>query len=267
VVKKPPDKPFGITGRWGGVPADVLIDKELSRSARWLFAVLCTHADKKGFCRRSLKRIANVEGVSKRAVQKWLFELERAGRVVKHSDPGKMGNFEIVRDTERVGSARMANLSKVIGRRNKFGKYGRMGAKVKANMMVDTPHKPVNKCSPTREQEFTSTGVNQSSPEQYPIKQYPLNNRNDDGNEEPGCVVSPLKDNPAPISKKDCLQGGAINKRADLDVARNGLVQRLGGWEITLQLPDCVLDDLTQLHENGALKDRDIVEALKKMTA
>ena len=44
--------------RFGIVPADVLTDKDISRSARWLFAVLCSHADKKGYCRRSLKRLA-----------------------------------------------------------------------------------------------------------------------------------------------------------------------------------------------------------------
>ncbi len=103
-----------------------------SRSARWLYAVLCSHADKKGFCRRSLKRIAKAEGVSKRAVQNWLNELEMAGRVVRHGEPGRMGFFEVIRHSSRIGEAKASNLQKVSERRNRFAEYGRLGAEAKA---------------------------------------------------------------------------------------------------------------------------------------
>jgi len=194
-------EPFGI------VPRDVLRDRELSRSARWLFAVLCTHAGKDGTCRRSLKKIAKDEGATKRSVQKWMFELEVAGRVEKLNDAGKMGVYRVIRDPDKTMKARAANLMRVTQRRMKFAEYGRQGAAAKAEKRACSANGLVNENSPPREAQFTGTGVKHSSPEQDPLRQDPLNSAD-------GVRAAP-PDGVAPAEKKDAarkIEDGAVDR-------------------------------------------------------
>jgi len=100
-------------GRYAVVPADVFTDKSLSRNARWLFGVLCGHADGKGHLWRSLKRIAKQEDVTVRVVQLWMGELEKAGLVVKLNEAGKKCEFQVIRRPNERPRARAQNVCKI----------------------------------------------------------------------------------------------------------------------------------------------------------
>lgn len=163
--------------RFGIVPADVLTDNNISRSARWLFAVLCSHANPEGYCRRSLKRIAKIEGVDRRSVQRWLYELESAGRVMKLNERGKMGVFRVIRHSNEVNGTRARNLKNVMKRRRQFGEYGRLGAAKKARLKGESVSAPVTQVSPSPDTVVTGAGVTPVSHEQNPNKQYPCNSR------------------------------------------------------------------------------------------
>ena len=176
--------------RFGIVPADVLTDKDISRSARWLFAVLCSHADPQGYCRRSLKRLAKTEGVARRSVQRWLYELEVAGRVMKLNERGKMGVFRVIRHSSEVNSVRARNLKNVIERRRQFGEYGRIGAAKKARLKGESVSAPVTQASPSPDTVVTGAGVTPVSHEQNPNKQNPCNSKEQkEGNRRPSGEV------------------------------------------------------------------------------
>jgi len=118
--------PFGI------VPQNVMRDKTLTVQERWLYALLCTHADKNGYCRRSLKAIAGEAGVLRRTVQKWRLGLETRGLVCKLNGVGKMGVYQVIRHKNRRGAAQMKNVTTVTERKIKFSVYGKKGAVVRA---------------------------------------------------------------------------------------------------------------------------------------
>jgi len=168
-------KPSPLMAITGGVqaaivPIDVLKDKSLSRPARWLFALLCGHADGKGHLRRSLERIAKQEGVTVRIVQLWMGELEKAGLFVKLNETGKMGVFQVMRRPNERPQARAQNAYKILKRRLEFGVYGRKGAPERARQRAAAGAGPLNESSPTPEQQFTGTGVNVVSPKQESLK-------------------------------------------------------------------------------------------------
>ena len=73
------------------VDADVVRDKELSLTARLIFTVLCTFADKdKRGCWPSNDKVAEAAGVSKSTVIRACKELEARG-VIARSDRFKEG--------------------------------------------------------------------------------------------------------------------------------------------------------------------------------
>ena len=271
--KKEPEKGLTDGGRFAVVPWDVLVDTEISRSARWLYALLCSHADKNGFCRRSLKKIAKQEGVSKRTVQLWLNELEAAGRVIKHNERGKMGIYEVIRHADRVNSTKAKNLANVIERRAFFGNCGRKGAAARAALKasdgVTFSQQPVNSVSPPRETDFAPSEVNRISPE------HDHNNNTRGTRRECGIPASPLSDDPAPApmhgtkfsngggyGQPDCLQG-KHGKTAHIR-----LVERFGGaengWRVLMGIPGEVLEELTRKELAGTLTDAEALEIVKK---
>ena len=107
-------------GRWGMVPAEVLSDRRLSRSARWLFSLMCSHANKQSLCRLRLERIADAEQVTVRAVQIWLKQLELAGRVERFPEAGKAHVYRVIRDPAEVRDARDRNAEAVEERKRAF---------------------------------------------------------------------------------------------------------------------------------------------------
>ncbi|MBK1842453.1 hypothetical protein JHL17_34165 [Azospirillum sp. YIM B02556] len=175
------------------VPAWVLEDGTLSRNARWLYAILCRHADRHGLCRRSLTRLAQQEGCTARALQKWMYELEGHGLVMKLNDRGKVGRFKVIRRKGEREEARRHNLAQAVERRIEFGEYGRIGAAAKATRepsfrgeQMQTPEQPFTGSAPsdtpTPEQPFApplnsgSGGpVNSGSHRTVPFEQYLLN--------------------------------------------------------------------------------------------
>lgn len=145
------------------VPAWVLEDGTLSRNARWLYAILCRHADRHGLCRRSLTRLALQEGCTARALQKWMYELEGHGLVMKLNDRGKVGRFKVTRRKGEREEARRYNLAQAVERRIEFGEYGRIGAAAKATR--EQPFRGEQRQTP--EQRFTgSSPTDAPTPEQ-----------------------------------------------------------------------------------------------------
>ena len=152
------DKPYGI------VPQNVMRDTALRVQERWLFALLCTHADKKGCCRRSLEAIAGEAGVLRRTVQVWLLGLEKRGLVCKLNDVGKMGVYQITRHERRRGAAKLKNVNTVAERMTRFSAFGKKGAVVRAEKRKEKAE-PVSTETPSRVPNDTGTGVFQINPE------------------------------------------------------------------------------------------------------
>lgn len=251
--------------KWHGrVPAFVVKDGSLSRSARWLYADLCCHADDKGLCRRSLERVAEQEGVTTRGVQKWIAELEAAGLIVKTNDPGTMGCFRVIRDPEQIPSAKVTNLRNVVARRMRFSLFGKKGAAKRAETRTSDAV-PLNCSSPPREQEFRGTPVNCSSPEHSHLEHTRGTLEGSPPDRSPPLpVASPPERAGSGLRRVgDCLQGGARpNGDASLADARKALADRAGGWGNVIALPDRVLDDLALRHSAGDLTDRELREAI-----
>ncbi len=109
-------------GRFGVLPAEVSADRRMSGRARWLFGLLCTHARRSGHCRLALTRIASAEAVSVRSIQRWLRELEAAGRVVREPVPGQADVYRVVRDPDQVPAARRHNAERLAKRRQRFAR-------------------------------------------------------------------------------------------------------------------------------------------------
>ena len=152
------DKPYGI------VPQNVMRDTALRVQERWLFALLCTHADKKGCCRRSLEAIAGEAGVLRRTVQVWLLSLEKRGLVCKLNEVGKMGVYQIIRHKNCRGAAQMKNVNTVAERMTRFSAFGKKGAVVRAEKRKEMAE-PVSTETPPRVQNHTGTGVFPINPE------------------------------------------------------------------------------------------------------
>jgi len=136
-------------------------DEALSVQERFLYALLCTHVDSNGCCRRSLKAIAIEAGVRRRAVQKWLLGLETRGLVCKLNEVGKMGVYQIIRHQRQRGEAQWKNLKTVVERKVRFSAFGKKGSEVHANKKKE----PLFTETPTRVSEDTGTGVFQNDPE------------------------------------------------------------------------------------------------------
>ena len=288
--------------RFGIVPADVLTDKDISRSARWLYAVLCSHADPEGYCRRSLKRLAKTEGVARRSVQRWLYELESAGRVLKLNERGKMGVFRVIRHTSEVNSTRARNLKNVIERRRQFGEYGRMGAAKKARLKDESASAPVTRASPSPDTVVTGAGATPVSHEQNPSEQYPWNSKErKEGNRRLCGEVSedsnelsdtePLKDSQFHAQKNSnanekVVRGKATNSSTHANNLRFGSPQWIVESEARSKAYAGVIDricrvlnvdkkvayeitlhedssDLIQLERNGTLDDSKVLETIK----
>lgn len=237
-----------ITGgeSFGIVPRDVLRDRELTRSARWLFAVLCTHAGKDGKCRRSLEKIAKDEGAVKRSVQNWMYELEVAGRVEKLNDTGKMGVYRVIRDPAKVKKAKRANLMRVTRRRMKFGEYGRQGAAAKAEKRTCSANGLVKGISPPRENDCTGTGVQMISPEQDPLEQDPLNSD--------GARVASPPDGGAAHAEQEASR--RIEDGVDDRAERSDTEDRMNGRKVATKVPR---DDLGGGRDLGQVID-DMIE-------
>ena len=249
----------------GRVPAFVVKDGTLSRSARLLYADLCCHADDDtDVCRRSVRRVAEQEGVSRRTVQRWLFELEAAGLIVKLNDVGKMGCFRVIRHADKANSARVTNLRNCVERRARYGEYGRKGAAKRAEKHTQDAE-GVTPMSPPRDTDVTGTGVTPMSPEHS-------HHQHTRGTEEGG---SPADTLPAPVAPPperagsglrnigDCLQGGGSRIGGEsLALARKAVADRAGGWSSVIELPDSVVDDLASRHLKGTLTDTEIQAAV-----
>lgn len=118
-------------GAFAIVPVDALRDGTLSRDARWLFALLCGHADRTGLCRRSLRRLAEEQGVSRRSLQRWLGELEAAGRIVRVDVPGRVGQFRVVRDPAGIEAGKTTGRERSAERRARFIRQGQHDGSVR----------------------------------------------------------------------------------------------------------------------------------------
>lgn len=82
------------------VDIDVIKDKSLSQTARWIFTVLCTFADKdtRG-CWPGNKAVAEAADVSVRTVQKAYKELEERGVISRESrfnDNGQTSSYSLI---------------------------------------------------------------------------------------------------------------------------------------------------------------------------
>jgi hypothetical protein len=265
------DAPFGV------VPQNVLRDKSLSTGARFLFSLFCSHADKDGYLRRSLQRVAEEAGVSKRSIQNWLHELERAGRVVKVNAPGKMGVFHVIRHESGVNTAKIANIGKVAERKTIYGGYGKKGAAIKASKKAAKLTQPVKPASPLSCNQLHPTGVQPVSPKQE-SKQNLLNK-----SQKNGRSASPSKGGFAPNSQKtenkskakeDCynrnipqigissMKDGFCQQGKNDAKARAELVKRFGGGktgtEILFALDNETLEGLTSRQIKGKLDDEEI---------
>ncbi len=117
---RPDDPTLTGGGRFAMVPAELLVDRRISRSARWLFSMLCGHANKASLCRIRLRSVADAEQVTVRAVQYWLKELEAAGRVARHAVEGKTHVYRVIRDPAAVPAARVDNKAAIDERRAAF---------------------------------------------------------------------------------------------------------------------------------------------------
>ncbi len=112
--------------RFGLIPAFVSRLRDLKPGPKALYASLCTNASAEGRLWRSLDRLAEEFGVSRRQIQRWLNELEAAGLLVRFTVPRK--SFLVIRDPAGREWAKRTNLASVIGRRMVFAKPGRAGA-------------------------------------------------------------------------------------------------------------------------------------------
>lgn len=246
------DKPYGI------VPQNVMRDTALSVQERWLYALLCTHADKNGCCRRSLEAIAGEAGVQRRAVQKWLLGLETRGLVCKLNDVGKMGVYQIIRHKIQRGAAQMKNLDTVVERKIRFSAFGKKGALVRAAKRKE----PVFTETPPRVPNHTGTGVSQIIPEHDSLTGL-IEQDKEDGHAAlpPNRSSAPLMPHigiASPGANSDCLQGKREAR------ARAKLVERLGGWEVLMQIDEDGIEYLTKRQLEGTLTDADLIGAVKE---
>jgi len=72
----------GIT-RYGLVNSDIMQDPELSVTAKAVYALLCTFADKDRKCFPSIRHLSELMGVSRRTVERSITELKNKTYVSK----------------------------------------------------------------------------------------------------------------------------------------------------------------------------------------
>jgi DNA-binding MarR family transcriptional regulator len=63
--------------RFGLVRADVMQDPEISLTAKGVYALLCTFADRDGMCFPTVAKLAECSGVSKRTIERAVGELQQ----------------------------------------------------------------------------------------------------------------------------------------------------------------------------------------------
>ncbi len=122
-----------ISTPFSQVPLFVLLIKELTSGAFWLYAYFCCHAAAKtGRCRLSLHRVAQVKGASLRAVQSWRALLERLGLIVTLQKSGRSSQFLVIRNADQRDRAKQQNLVNLEPRRQRFRAFGQKGASARA---------------------------------------------------------------------------------------------------------------------------------------
>jgi len=112
---------------FGIVPKFVFRLTDLKPGPKALYASLCTNANKPGQLWRSLDRLAQEFGVTRRQIQRWLNDLEAAGLLVRFTKPRDI--FLVIRNEAGTNWARSQNLKAVSARRLIFAKRGREGAR------------------------------------------------------------------------------------------------------------------------------------------
>lgn len=146
-------KPFGL------VPHFVLLIKELTSGALWLYIYLCTRASRKtGLCRVSLHRAAREKDAEIRTVQVWRAQLESLGLVVTFQKTGRSSEFLVIRRPDRRQWAKQQNQLNLGPKRQKSRAFGRKGAQVKA---IASQTNPISLPS---ESGFPPTEANPDSP-------------------------------------------------------------------------------------------------------
>lgn len=65
-----------VTDKRGYVNGTVLSNLDITPGARLLYAILCTFADKDGYCFPGVTRLSEEYGVSERQIMRFLKELE-----------------------------------------------------------------------------------------------------------------------------------------------------------------------------------------------
>jgi len=114
--------------RFAMVPAFALTLSEVKPGPKALYASLCANASEKGLLWRSWKRLGEELGVSKRQIQRWVFDLERLGLVVRMGWRGHVPLLMVIRDQTGRAWARATSVKNVIARRAKSAAHGRDGA-------------------------------------------------------------------------------------------------------------------------------------------
>ena len=117
--------------RFGMVPAWPLQLSDVAHGPKALYASLCTSADEKGHCWRSIGRLAEEFDQCRRQIQRWLNVLEASGLLVRMGRKGRAPFLLVVRDPEGRNWARSLNLKNVVTRRIPAARYGREGARRK----------------------------------------------------------------------------------------------------------------------------------------
>lgn len=114
--------------RFAMVPAFALTLSEVKPGPKALYASLCANASEKGLLWRSWGRLGQELGVSKRQIQRWIFELERLGLLVRMGWRGSVPHLLVIRDKSGCGWARKFSVKNVVARRMKSATHGRDGA-------------------------------------------------------------------------------------------------------------------------------------------
>lgn len=72
-----------MVGYFAVIPASIRYDKRLSPNAKLLYGEITALSNDKGFCWASNNYFAELYGVTKVSVSKWISELEKAGHIVR----------------------------------------------------------------------------------------------------------------------------------------------------------------------------------------
>ncbi len=222
---KPPiaEKPYAV------VPQFVLRNKKLSTSSRFLYAFICSWADKNGLAKVASKTLAIDAGVTERTIQAWTLELEMEGLIIKENDIGKKSVFRVIRFKDGRGLAQMKNVETVAKRRGYFSEFGKKGAAKRGKEQKEPP----KLVSPPPETGCTPTGVKLVSPLQDLSTGLSLQEEKGGPAASPpngggGALKASLGDTPLDANSR-CLQGGENFKSSpSLSVKSRGNIIKTG---------------------------------------